>query len=740
MDRIAVTVAAALNGDRINPDAHASSSRKRIPATRTRLGPVKDYLLLQLLAVLFFLAPCNYYGFVTHRFRRDPNVQIRISPFHSVSSAASINSDNKKKSSSDNKKRSSSDNKKNTKEKKDVVEDDDSTRGANDDPKKKIPVHLLAGFLGSGKTTTLKHVLENKEDVRVGVIVNDVASVNIDAKLISRPDARSGTIEQGKSEGLVVELQNGCACCSLAGELFDSIEFLLQHKESTTTGKPAYDAILVELSGVADPLAIRNNWREAVKQQTNPLATEFSELGNVVTVVDATTFGSDYMTFDILKDRDGWFETTTGDHSVNRQVVELLAEQVEAADLIVVNKEDLAGPEKVEVTKSMAQSLNKDARVLVTSHGRIPAKELLGLSSRSRAHDCKDVDCTDSSHFHSHDYSASEDAGTGGDDCEKERSDSHSHDHTACDDPHSTDPSHSHNSSHDSSECDDVDCTDPSHDNSHSHDHTACDDPHCTDPSHSHTSSHDSSECDDVDCTDPTHDHSHSHDHHGQTMTSMANLGISSFVYKATRPFHTRRLRKLLFDWPIPIKEELDFALLNDAAKTGYGIDAEDDDEEPTTTTTTTKTAKRETTTNEGESETTSPFVGVLRSKGFCWIAPTAWEGLLADAWRHDTTMYWSHAGKHMGIQPGGRFWDSLPRSAMEDFFAASADPKASIEKILRDDFVTEEFGDRRQELVFIGVGLRQQTIEDALKNCLLTETEMNDYREQLSLLRVTLQ
>jgi G3E family GTPase len=402
----------------------------------------------------------------------------------------------------------------------------------------------LAGFLGSGKTTTLKYVLENKVDVRVGIIVNDVASVNIDAKLISQR-SETGITEQGKASegGLLVELQNGCACCSLAGELFDSIESLLQHKEtnnntdvaSSISSKPAYDAILVELSGVADPLAIRNNWREAVKKQTNLLATESSELGNVVTVVDATTFGSDYTTVDILKDRDGWFETSTDDHSVNRQVVELLAEQVEAADLIIVNKEDLAGPEKVEVTKSMAQSLNKDAGVLVTSHGKIPAKELLGLSSRSRAHDCKDDDCTDSSHSHSNDRNASENAVTSGDDCEKERSDSHFDSH------------------------------------SHSHDHTACEDPHCKDPSHSQDSSHDPSECDVEDCTDPFPDHSHPHDHHGQTiMTSTANLGISSFVYKATRPFHPRRLQKILFDWPIPIKEELDFAFMNDAAKRNH--------------------------------------------------------------------------------------------------------------------------------------------------------------------------
>ena len=199
-------------------------------------------------------------------------------------------------------------------------------------------------------------------------------------------------------------------------------------------------------------------------------------------------------------------------------------------------------------------------------------------------------------------------------------------------------------------------------------------------------------------------------------MTSTANLGISSFVYKATRPFEPKRLRKLLFAWPIPIKGELDFDLLNDTLKTGYGIDQEGDEEET--------------------SKTISPFVGVLRSKGFCWIAPTAWEGLLADPWRHDTAMYWSHAGKHFGLEPGGQFWDSLPRSALQDFFAGSSDPEGSIHKILNEDFVTEEFGDRRQELVFIGVTMRQKDIEAALDSCLLTDDEMEDYRKQLELLK----
>lgn len=122
--------------------------------------------------------------------------------------------------------------------------------------KKPIPTILLAGFLGSGKTTTLKHLLENNSNIKIGTIVNDVASVNIDAKLISN----SGSSTMGElddyAEG-VVELQNGCACCSLADELMGSIVKL------TRGGERELDAIVVELSGVADPVAVRDNWEQA---------------------------------------------------------------------------------------------------------------------------------------------------------------------------------------------------------------------------------------------------------------------------------------------------------------------------------------------------------------------------------------------------------------------------------------------------------------------------------------------
>jgi Ni2+-binding GTPase involved in maturation of urease and hydrogenase len=139
--------------------------------------------------------------------------------------------------------------------------------------KKPIPIILLAGFLGAGKTSTLKFLLENNVNVRIGTIVNDVASVNIDAKLVSNVigninnsnnnigDGSSNSAEADPNNyyanGGIVELQNGCACCSLADELLTSVITL------TDSGQRKFDAIVVELSGVADPMSVRDNWEQA---------------------------------------------------------------------------------------------------------------------------------------------------------------------------------------------------------------------------------------------------------------------------------------------------------------------------------------------------------------------------------------------------------------------------------------------------------------------------------------------
>lgn len=170
---------------------------------------------------------------------------------------------------------------------------------ADADQETMVPITLLSGFLGSGKTSTLQHLLENKDGLKIGVIVNDVASVNIDAKLIKNSgssdennnDASDDNNILARGDG-IIELQNGCACCSLADELLPTVETLLNTKSSTGE---AFDAVVIELSGVGDPIAIQQHWKNS-KAMGAPI-TQKAELKRVVTLIDASTFGTDWMTW-----------------------------------------------------------------------------------------------------------------------------------------------------------------------------------------------------------------------------------------------------------------------------------------------------------------------------------------------------------------------------------------------------------------------------------------------------------
>lgn len=472
-----------------------------------------------------------------------------------------------------------------------------------------VPITLLSGFLGAGKTSTLKYLLEKNEGTKIGVIVNDMASVNIDAKLVQSqtPD--------------MVELKNGCACCSLSDELFFSVEKICKDRD--------LDAIVVELSGVADPASIQKNWAMAPME----LRRE-ADVARVVTLVDSKTFGTDYLTWDVAGDRPGWTEPTA-QCSGNSHVSELLVEQVEAASLVLINKCDLASDEEIEVASKVSRALNSNARLEKVSFGEVSPSLVLGTRS---------------------DLSGSE----------PKSEHSHSHDH----------------------HCEEVDCDHPSH--SHSHDHD-CQDEDCTDPSHSH--SHDHS----ADGEELSHSHGHEH-----AATSTADLGITSFAYKHARPFHPNRLMGLLNTWPVPIKDTLDLGLLEEAGTKGAVINGK---------------------------VVHSPFTGVIRSKGFCWLAPTRWSGAHNDAYRHDTAMFWSHAGKHFGFSAAGKWWSSMPRNKMKKFFDENMD---EYHKIIENDFVSHEWGDRRQEIVFIGVNLDEGVIREALDDCLLTDEEFDDYRSSL--------
>ena len=512
----------------------------------------------------------------------------------------------------------------------------------------KTPIILLSGFLGTGKTTALKHLLENSEGAKIGVIVNDVASVNIDAKLVSSMPESAG--------GDMIELQNGCACCSLSDELFTSIETLFKPKDKKKKRRN-YDAIVVELSGVADPMAVAATWQMAEGQADQFPATKLAHISKIVTMIDAGTFGTDYMTWDAAAERPNWVESGD-DCAGNRKVAELLVEQIEAANLLLVNKVDMASKEEVEVATKVARALNKNAAIHEVSYGKISPEEMLNLGTSgvktgpmegTEEQEVEKVDDTTSSHSHDH----------------------HEHD---CSDPGCTDESHSH--SH--------------HEHSHDHD---CSDPNCSDNSHSHSHDHD---CSDPNCSDTSHSHSHSHG------TSTDNLGIANFVYKKARPFSMHRLMVLLNTWPVPVKDTLDLETLTETAAHA--------------------------------SQKESPFEGIVRSKGFAWIAPSRWSGPAEDAYRHDTAMYWSHAGKSFTLGANGKWWSSISLfDGWQDYMKRLfKDNMKEYERIIREDFVSEEFGDRRQELVFIGVGIDEEKITKELDDCLLTDAEMEKYRQNL--------
>eukprot|EP00798_Chlamydomonas_sp_ICE-L_P011382 gene11382-12082_t len=237
----------------------------------------------------------------------------------------------------------------------------------------KTPVSMLSGFLGSGKTTLLRYLLENSTE-KIACIVNDVAAVNIDAKLL-RNDRNKGRSEQNNSTtdlADTIELANGCACCNASEELFASFEQLLAL--AAKNGKP-YTRIILENSGVAEPQAIRDKFSEA-EAAGHPLMQSIY-LDTLVTVVDAGTFITDYASKAPLAAR-----PELGEGGNLRPVVDLLVEQVEVADFIVLNKTDMLDtPEKLDQLVAIAVSLNPLATVIPCQQGQVPIDKVFGKTT-----------------------------------------------------------------------------------------------------------------------------------------------------------------------------------------------------------------------------------------------------------------------------------------------------------------------------------------------------------------------
>lgn len=221
----------------------------------------------------------------------------------------------------------------------------------------RLPVTVLSGFLGAGKTTVLNHVLNNRQGMRVAVIVNDMSEVNIDVQLVRDGAALSRTEER------LVEMTNGCICCTLRDDLLKEVTRLAQEGR--------FDYLLIESSGISEPLPVAMTFSFATPDDSMSLM-DIARLDTMVTVVDANRWLDDYREGEALKTLG--MQISDDD---NRTLSDLLIDQVEFANVIILAKTDLVSTTQLEKLEGILRNLNPDAVLLRTEHGRVDLDKIL---------------------------------------------------------------------------------------------------------------------------------------------------------------------------------------------------------------------------------------------------------------------------------------------------------------------------------------------------------------------------
>ena len=533
------------------------------------------------------------------------------------------------------------------------------------------PVTMLSGFLGVGKTTLLRHMLENKEDLKIGCLVNDVASINIDAKLVANQDltGKDDTETTIAKMSDMVSLENGCACCSASEELFKGLNNLLQLADNR--GVP-FDHIVIENSGVAEPKQIRDNFQDLAEEGDQLL--DRLQLRRLVTVVDSKDFLEQYNASDLVGHRPDLGQDLTGE-SGYRKVVDLLVEQVECADVVLLNKTDLVATQNNrDLLDTLIRSLNTTAIVKPCTKGVVTLKEILpSKESSSSTASSSDSSSTGTGNEGT---GTSKSSGVGSWSLEEE--------HSAAmravkrqKTEHSKDKGKGHGHGHDGETHTATEDT-KKHGHGHGHGHSNkekmedCDD--CNTDKHGHGDGDgdgaDKKMADCDDCKTGKHGHSHGHGHgHGDKQEHAnpearhaSRFGILSFPYQRRRPFNEQRLAQVCMGLPV------------------HGARSDKD----------------------------SSLARIVRSKGFVWLSQ-----------HPNNSMYWSHAGAHFEIRQAGPWWSALPKEQW---------PSNELPASIQGDF-EGEYGDRRQEIVIIGVTMDQSEIEKALDTALLTDEEMAAYQ-----------